>query len=86
MIIITNGTTATMYYSEAQWLDAKGADFGEGAHGYRVPTGSITGSVLGAHEQVQPDETGALKVVSEATMPMSHAEVAALATETLLVG
>ena len=81
MIIITNGTAATMYYSEAQWLDAKGSDFGEGAHGYRVPNGSITGSILGAPEQVQVDETGTLKVVSKATMPMSHAEVAGLATE-----
>lgn len=84
MIIITNGTTATMYYSESQWLDAEGADFGEGAYGYRVPNSSITGSILGAPEQVQPDESGAFRTVSEATTAMTQLEVEALSTEVVL--
>jgi hypothetical protein len=84
MIIITNGTTATMYYTESQWLDAEGADFGEGAYGYRVPNSSITGPILGAPEQVGPEEGGTLKIIAEATEPMSQEEVEAIATEVVL--
>ncbi len=84
MIIITNGTTATMYYSESQWLDAEGADFGEGAYGYRVPNSSITGPILGTPEQVEPGEDGMLKIISEATEPMSQEEVEELATDLVL--
>ena len=84
MIIITNGTTATMYYTESQWLDAQDADFGEGAYGYRVPNSSITGSILGEPEQVVPGEDGTLKVISEATGPMSQEEVEELATDLVL--
>ncbi len=84
MIIITNGTTATMYYTESQWLDAQDADFGEGAHGYRVPNASITGPILGTPEEVEPDEGGTLKLIAEATEPMSQEEVEAIATEVVL--
>jgi hypothetical protein len=84
MIIITNGTTATMYYTESQWLDAEGADFGEGAYGYRVPNSSITGPILGSPEEVQPGEDGTLKIIAEATEPMSQEEVEAIATEVVL--
>ncbi len=84
MIIITNGTTATMFYTESQWLDAEGADFGEEAYGYRVPNSSITGPILGEPEQVTPIEDGTLKIVEEATDPMSQEEVEAIATEVVL--
>ncbi len=84
MIIITNGTTATMYYSESQWLDAEGADFGEGAYGYRVPNSSITSPILRTPEQVAPGEDGQLKIVAEATDPLSQAEVEALSIEVVL--
>jgi hypothetical protein len=84
MIIITDGTTAQIYYNEAQWLDAQYADFGEGAYGYRVPNNSITGPILGAPEEVEPSEDGTLKIGAEASAPMSHEEVAAVATEVVL--
>ncbi len=84
MIIITNGTTATTHYSESQWLDAQDADFGEGAYGYRVPNSSITGPILGTPEEVEPGEDGTLKLIAEATEPMSQEEVEAIATEVVL--
>ncbi len=84
MIIITNGTTATMYYTESQWLDAQDADFGEGAYGYRVPNASITSPILGSPEQVEPEEGGTLKIIAEATEPMSQEEVEAIAIDVVL--
>jgi hypothetical protein len=84
MIIITNGTIATIYYSESQWLDADGTDFGDGAYGYRVPNSTPTGSILGAPEQVVPGDDGTLKIIAEAADPMSQEEVEAIATEVVL--
>jgi hypothetical protein len=83
MIIVTNGTYATMYYSESQWLDVQGVDLGENAHAYRAANTTSISEILGAPEMLVTDEAGLLKIV-EATGPMSHAEVEALATEQVL--
>ncbi len=84
MIIVTNGAYATMYYSESQWLDAEGSDFGLNAYAYRVPNGISCGAILGSPEEVQPGEDGTLKIISEATEPMSQEEVEELATDLVL--
>ncbi len=84
MIIVTDGTEAVAYYSEGQWLDAQDAAHGEGAYGYRVPNASITGPILGSPEEVEPGEDGTLKIIAEATEPMSQEEVEAIAIDVVL--
>ena len=75
MIIITNNTTALMYYSASQWLDAEDETWPADYWGYKVP--NSTTDILGTPEQVDP-ETG---VITPGTPPMTRTEVAQIATE-----
>lgn len=80
MVIITNGTNATIYYSESQWLDAEGSDFPPDYWGFRVPNGTANNyEILGTSPEVDP-ETGEM---IPGTPPMTQAAVAAIATEVL---
>lgn len=77
MIIITNNTTALMYYSNSQWLDAEDEVWPADYWGYKVP--NSTTDVLGTSEQTNP-ETGE---ITSGTPPMTRTQVAAIATEIL---
>ena len=77
MVIITNGSVATIYYSESQWLDAEGSDFPAEDWGFRVPNSTVNNyNILGTPASIDP-ETGE---VIPAVPPMSQAEVQAIST------
>jgi len=77
MVIITNGTNATMYYSNSQWFDAEDSVFPPEDWGFRVPNSTL--DPLGTQGTYDP-ETGEF---TPGTPPMTQAQVAAIATETL---
>ena len=80
MVIITNGSNATIYYSESQWLDAEGSDFPAEDWGFRVPNSTVNNyNILGTPSSIDP-ETGE---VTPGTPPMSQAEVQAISTAVL---
>lgn len=76
MVIITNSINATMYYTESQWLDADGANFGENAWGFRVPNSTDTRSILGSPPLIDPT-TGE---VTPAVPPMTQQQVENIST------
>jgi hypothetical protein len=76
MIIITNEDVARIVYSESNWIDAGGSDFGDDAHAYRVPNISVI-SVLG--DLKFNEETSKI----EATEPMTREKVEAISIEQL---
>jgi hypothetical protein len=77
MIIITNGSVATIYYTESQWLDAEGSDFPAEDWGFRVPNSTVNNyNILGTPASVDP-ETGA---IIPGTPPMTQAEVQGIST------
>jgi hypothetical protein len=77
MIIITNNTTALMYYSNSQWLDVEDEIWPADYWGYRVP--NSTTDMLDTPEQVDP-ETG---IITPGTPTMTRSQVANIATEIL---
>jgi len=80
MIIITNGSNATIYYTESQWLDAEGSDFPSEDWGFRVPNSTVNNyNILGTPPSVDP-ETGA---IIPGTPPMTQAEVQGISTAVL---
>jgi len=80
MVIITNATNATIYFSESQWLDAYDCEFCEGSWGFRVPNSTANiNDILGTPAEFDP-ETGE---ITPGTPPMTQAAVAAVATEVL---
>ena len=80
MVIITNGSNATIYYSESQWLDAEGSDFPAEDWGFRVPNSTVNNyNILGTPPSVDP-ETGA---IIPGQPPMSQDEVQAISTAVL---
>jgi hypothetical protein len=77
MIIITNNTVALIYYSASQWLDAEDEIWPADYWGFKVP--NSTTDILGTPQQINP-ETGE---IIPGTPPMTQAQVAAIATETI---
>ena len=78
MVIITNGVTAIMFYSESQWLDASDEAFPSEDWGFRVPNSTPNSEILGEPPVYNSDGT-----ITPATPPMTQAAVAAIATEVL---
>ena len=80
MVIITNGSVATIYYSESQWLDAEGSDFPAEDWGFRVPNLTVNNyNILGTPASIDP-ETGE---PVPAVPPMTQAEVQGISTAVL---
>jgi hypothetical protein len=80
MVIITNGSEATVYYTESQWLDAEGSDFPAEDWGFRVPNSTVNNyNILGTLPSVDPETGEPIPAVPA----MTQAAVAAIATETL---
>jgi hypothetical protein len=80
MVIITNGSEATIYYTESQWLDAEDSDFPAEDWGFRVPNSTVNNyNILGTPPSVDP-ETGE---VIPGQPPMSQTEVQGISTAVL---
>ena len=80
MIIITNGSVATIYYSESQWLDAEGSDFPAEDWGFRVPNSTVNNyNILGTPASIDPETGEPIPAVP----PMSQAEVQGISTAVL---
>ena len=99
MIIITNDASATMHYSEAQWLDAQYATFDAGSRGFRIPgvaARSIVSTLLGAaaveeetelqyDEDTDTESTVVTQTAVAAVPAMTLADVIAASSEELSI-
>ena len=77
MIVITNGQYATMYYSEAQWLDAQFAEFPQGYRAFRLRTNNGNDILSTVITNLKPD--GSNEAISSTAM--THEQISSLAVE-----